>query len=168
MITNRCSALGFAGLNTKCVGMKQTHDLTIVFDTDCLMCSAWVGFILRHERAPSARFMSAWSDAGLALAARHQLSPKDLDATYLVVAGGAPLTKSDATLAIFQRLHAPWRWAVVFRVLPKGVRDWFYDRMAKNRYRLFGQQDQCFVPPEGQQDRFTLGPPRSAAMPDHR
>jgi len=87
--------------------MKPTRDLTIVFDTDCLMCSAWVGFILRHERDPSVRFMSAWSNEGLALAARHQLTPKDLDATYLVVMNGTPMTKSDATFAIFETLHAP-------------------------------------------------------------
>ena len=147
--------------------MERTRDLTIVFDTDCLMCSAWVGFILRHEREPSARFISAWSNDGLVLAAQHQLTPQDLDTTYLVVANGTPLTKSDATFAIFKTLHAPWRWAVALGFVPRPYRDWFYDRMAKNRYRWFGQQDQCFVPPEGQQDRFILGPPRSSAMPDH-
>ncbi len=148
--------------------METQSGPTIVFDTDCLMCSAWVRFVLRHERTPSARFVSAWSEAGLALAAQHRLTPQDLDETYLVVKDGKPLTKSDATFAIFKTLHSPWRWTSVLRLIPRSIRDWFYDRMAKNRYRWFGQQDQCFLPPEGQQARFVLGPPRSAVLPDHR
>ncbi|MEP2758937.1 MAG: DCC1-like thiol-disulfide oxidoreductase family protein [Hyphomicrobiales bacterium] len=148
--------------------MEFRSVLTIIFDTDCLMCSAWVRFILRHERKPSARFVSAWSEQGIALASQHKLTPQNLDETYLVVIEGRPLIKSDATFAIFRTLNAPWRWATALRFVPRSFRDWFYDQMAKNRYRWFGQQDQCFVPPDGQQARFVLGPPRSAALPDHR
>jgi predicted DCC family thiol-disulfide oxidoreductase YuxK len=31
----------------------------------------------------------------------------------------------------------------VFRIVPRPVRDWFYDRVAKNRYRRFGQAGYC-------------------------
>ncbi len=148
--------------------MGNPTDLTIVFDTDCLMCSAWVRFVLRHESEPTARFVSAWSKEGLALADQHNLTAQDLDRTYLVVFGGQPLTKSDATFAIFKTLHAPWRWVKLLSILPRSFRDRFYDLMAKNRYRWFGQKDQCFLPPESQQARFVLGPPRSAVLPDHR
>lgn len=148
--------------------MKIQSDLIVVFDTDCLMCSAWVHFILRHEREPCARFVSAWSEEGLALASEHQLGPKNLDKTYLVVSDGQPLIKSDATFAIFDRLNAPWCWATVLRFTPRSLRDYFYDLMASNRYRWFGRQDQCFLPPDGQNSRFVPGPPRSAVLPDHR
>ncbi len=148
--------------------MRTTDELIVVFDTDCLMCSAWVHFILRHERVPSAKFVSAWSKDGLALAVKHELSPENLDQTYLVVLQGKPLIKSDATLAIIATLNAPWRWATALRLLPRPLRDWFYDRMANNRYRWFGRRDQCFLPPEGQRARFVQGPPRSAVLPDHR
>ena len=139
-----------------------------MFDTDCVMCSAWVRFVLRHERAPAARFVSAWSEQGLALAAEHGLAPRDLDDTYLVLSGGRALTRSEATLAIISTLRAPWSWASASRIVPPPLRDWFYERMARNRYRWFGRRDQCFLPPEGQQARFVPGPPRSAALPDHR
>ena len=148
--------------------MNVQPKLIVVFDTDCLMCSAWVRFILRHERLPSARFISAWSVEGVALAKEHELTPQDLDETYLVVSEGQPLTKSDATFAIFETLNAPWRWATALRCMPRPMRDWFYDRMAKNRYRWFGRQDQCFLPTEDQAARFVPGPPRSAVFPDHR
>ena len=168
MPINDIERLGTAVVVCNFEHMGIQSKLTIVFDTDCLMCSAWVGFILRHEREASARFLSAWSEDGLALANQFNLAPQDLDKTYLVVADGQPLTKSDATFAIFRTLRAPWRWAGALHFLPRSVRDRFYDVIAKNRYRWFGQKDQCFLPPEGQQARFVLGPPRSAVLPDHR
>ena len=148
--------------------MEVHPELTVVFDTDCLMCSAWVRFILRHERAPSAKFVSAWADEGLALAEEHGLTPQDLDKTYLVVSDGQPLTKSDATFALFGTLKAPWSWVSALRFTPRPLRDWFYDLMAKNRYRWFGRRDQCFLPTEEQAKRFVPGPPRSAVLPNHR
>ena len=148
--------------------MGTADDMLVVFDTDCLMCSAWVHFIFRHERLPTSTFISAWSDEGLALAASHGLTAESLDRTYLVVLDGKPLIKSDATLAILDRLHAPWRWANALRFLPRTWRDWIYDRMARNRYHWFGRKDQCFWPPEGQGARFMQGPPRSTVLPDHR
>lgn len=148
--------------------METQTDLIVVFDTDCLMCSAWVQFILRNESRPTTRFVSAWSEHGLALGGLHNLTPQDLDETYLVVSDGNGFTKTDATFEVFKYLKGPWRFFRVFRVFPRPLRDWFYDRMARNRYRWFGRQNQCFVPPEGQHTRFVSGPPRSSIFPDHR
>lgn len=134
--------------------------MIILFDSDCVLCSAWVRLVLRHERAPVARFVSAWSEEGLALAAEHGLTAEDLDQTFLAVDDGQGLTKSDAIFAVLSTLRAPWRWARALRVIPRPLRDWAYDRLARNRYRLFGRRDQCFVPGPGQADRFVSGPPR--------
>jgi predicted DCC family thiol-disulfide oxidoreductase YuxK len=148
--------------------METPTELIVVFDTDCLMCSAWVRFILRHEKQPTTSFVSAWSKQGLALGAMHNLTPQDLDKTYLVVSEGRGFTKTDATVEVFKSLKGPWLFMSALQVFPRPLRDWFYDRMAKNRYRWFGHQDQCFLPPEGQSARFTPGPPRSSVLPDHR
>jgi len=50
-------------------------------------------------------------------------------------------------------------WPLVYGliVLPRPVRDVFYDLIARNRYRLFGRKDQCFVPDRSVRERF-LGP----------
>jgi predicted DCC family thiol-disulfide oxidoreductase YuxK len=34
------------------------------------------------------------------------------------------------------------------------MRDFFYDLLAKNRYRLFGKQKNCMVPDKKVQDKF--------------
>jgi predicted DCC family thiol-disulfide oxidoreductase YuxK len=49
----------------------------VVFDTNCVLCSGMVAFILAHERNRALRFVGAWSDEGLALAARHHFSKSD-------------------------------------------------------------------------------------------
>ncbi len=60
---------------------------------------------------------------------------------------GRLFEKSDAVLKIFSAL--PWfiRWMKVFRFLPLSWRDKIYDVIAKNRYRWFGRNDQCALPP---------------------
>lgn len=128
--------------------------MQIVFDTDCVLCSAWVHFLLRHEHDEAMHFIGAWSDTGLALAAEHELNRADLERTFLVIDCGRALTRSDAVLALLTNLRAPWRWFACFSVLPHGLRDAVYDVVACNRYRWFGRKPQCFVPPPEARHRF--------------
>lgn len=144
--------------------MSGTEDSIIVFDTDCVLCSAWVGFILEHERDDAFRFVSAWSETGAVLAHAHGLELTDLDETYLVVEGGHGLTHSNAGLAIIRHLHMPWRALGVLRILPKPLRDAVYRLVARNRYRWFGYRAQCFVPPSGQSHRFIEGSRSTTAL----
>lgn len=31
-------------------------------------------------------------------------------------------------------------------ILPRPLRNWLYDRIAKNRYAMFGRKDSCEIP----------------------
>jgi predicted DCC family thiol-disulfide oxidoreductase YuxK len=43
--------------------------------------------------------------------------------------------------------HLPgWQWVRVLRVVPKPLRDAAYSLVARNRYRIFGKYEACFVP----------------------
>jgi len=64
----------------------------VVFDTDCLLFSRWVHFLLVHERDEELVFVRAWSSTGLALAARYGLTRADLSQTYLVIENGRGLS----------------------------------------------------------------------------
>jgi predicted DCC family thiol-disulfide oxidoreductase YuxK len=136
--------------------LSRTPDdrVFVVFDTDCVLCSRWVSFLLRHERDQRMIFVSAWSSTGLALASKHALSRADLNLTYLVIENSRPLTHSAAGLALVRRLKAPWRWLAALVVVPRPLRDRLYNWVARNRYAWFGRKDHCFVPPPGAQRRF--------------
>jgi predicted DCC family thiol-disulfide oxidoreductase YuxK len=126
----------------------------VVFDTDCVLCSGMVAFILAHERDRSLRFAGAWSEAGLRLAARHGFARADLDQTFLVIEDGVAHSRSEAGLRILSRLESPWRWLAALRIVPRPVRDRIYAAVAARRYRWFGRRDNCVVVPADQRARF--------------
>ncbi len=97
----------------------MTPEPAIVFDTDCVLCSGMVAFILAHERDQTFYFVGAWSKEGLALATKYNFTRSDLDRTFLVIGGGTALTQSDAGLAVLSHLRAPWRWLAVLRFCPR-------------------------------------------------
>ena len=126
----------------------------MVFDTNCVLCSGAVAFILAHERDRALRFAGAWSPEGTALAARHGFTAADLNDTFLVLTGGQALTRSDAAVAVARHLRAPWRWLGLLRVVPRPVRDAGYSFVARRRYRWFGQRTNCTVVPAAERGRF--------------
>ncbi len=128
----------------------------VVFDGVCVLCSGWVGFLLRHDRARQFRFAAMQDAAGRALLAAHGLDADDPMSFLLLDPSGAR-TDSDAIVAVLVRLGGPWRAASLLRVLPRGLRDRMYRVLARNRYRWFGRRDACYLPPEGECDRFLAG-----------
>lgn len=72
-------------------------------DTECVLCSGMVAFILAHEQSPTLRFAGAWPDEGLALAARHGFTRADLNETFLVLNGNRVAARSEAAIAPLRR-----------------------------------------------------------------
>ncbi len=64
------------------------------------------------------------------------------------------LRDSDAVLAIWRGLGWPWRALGVFGLVPRGLRDGAYRWVARNRYRLFGRRETCWVPSPEQRERL--------------
>jgi predicted DCC family thiol-disulfide oxidoreductase YuxK len=125
----------------------------IVFDGLCVLCNGFARFVHRHDRQGRFRFATAQSPSGQGLYQQVGLSPDALE-TFLVRRDGRVLQKSDAVLAAVTGFGGLWRAAAVARVLPRGLRDFVYDRVARNRYRLFGRMDTCPLPPAGLRERF--------------
>ncbi|HSM39281.1 MAG TPA: DCC1-like thiol-disulfide oxidoreductase family protein, partial [Afifellaceae bacterium] len=73
------------------------------------------------------------------------LDPVD-QKTFLLLDEGRAFNKGDAALQAARHMWQPWPLARVFRLLPRPVRDGFYDLVAKYRYRVFGKRDSCMVP----------------------
>ena len=132
---------------------------TMIFDGECVLCSGTVQFVLAHEKALVLRFTTTQSEVGRALARQYEISPDDLDLTFVLVDGEKALLRSDAALRVASHLRAPWGWLGVLRVIPRPLRDAFYSAIARRRYRLFGRRDTCFLPAPEQRHRFLLDRP---------
>jgi predicted DCC family thiol-disulfide oxidoreductase YuxK len=115
----------------------------IVFDAACVFCSGFARFMHRHDREGRFRFVTAQSELGRALYLRHGLDPVAMT-TNIVITGGRAHVKMEAFAAAMAALGPPWRWLAFMRFLPG--RDWLYDRIARNRYRIAGRRD-CALPP---------------------
>lgn len=120
----------------------------ILFDAECVLCSANAQFVLRHDKAGYFRLASMQGDIGAALYRSHGLDPENPD-SMLVVDGDRVRQDSDAVLGIYEALGFPWRLFTIFRIVPAFIRDPIYRWVARNRYRFFGKRQHCWVaPPE--------------------
>ncbi len=131
----------------------MTEPAVIVFDGVCALCSRWVRFLLRFDRAGRYRFAAMQGGQGRALLATHGLDPDD-PLSFLLVAEGVAYTDTDAILRVLTGLGGVWRLAGIARVLPASLRDPAYRWLARNRYRWFGRHDSCFLPTVAQRERF--------------
>ena len=125
----------------------------ILFDALCVLCSANARFILRHDRRRRFRLAALQSEAGRALCREHGVDPDD-PSTMLVVDGARVWRDSDAVLAILAGLGAPWSAARALAWVPRAVRDPFYRWVARNRFRLFGRRETCWMPRPEDADRI--------------
>ncbi len=124
----------------------------IVFDGVCVLCTGFARFVARRDTAHQFRFTAAQSPLGQALFRHYELDPVNYE-TNLLIAEGRVFGKMDAFAGIMRRLGGLWRWTGLLAFLPAPLADGLYDRIARNRYRLFGRRDQCVVPGPEWRDR---------------
>ncbi|AWN48722.1 hypothetical protein DK419_22150 [Methylobacterium terrae] len=125
----------------------------ILFDAECVLCSANARFVLERDRAATFRLAAMQGEVGRALSLRHGLDPDD-PASLLVVEGDRMRRDSDAILHIYETLGRPWSLARILRVVPAALRDPVYRFVARNRYRVFGRRESCWVAPDRYRDRI--------------
>jgi predicted DCC family thiol-disulfide oxidoreductase YuxK len=125
----------------------------IVFDGVCALCSGFVRFVLRHDKAGRYRFLAAQSDLAAALY-RHYGLPTDHWETNLLIQDGRLFVRSEGAIEIVSGFGGLWHAFRLLRLIPRPMRDWLYDRVAGNRYRWFGRHELCLMPDPGQADRF--------------
>lgn len=125
----------------------------ILFDAECVLCSANAQFVLKHDRRRRFRLASMQGEVGAALYRRHGLDPRD-PVSMLVVEGDRIRQDSDAVLSIYEGLGWPWRLLGIGRMVPRPLRDPVYGWIARHRYRLFGKRDSCWVPAPEWRDRL--------------
>ncbi|MCW0000350.1 thiol-disulfide oxidoreductase DCC family protein [Pararhizobium sp. YC-54] len=125
----------------------------IVFDGECIFCSGWVNFVLRHDRQGRYRFMTAQSPLGAALYQHYGLDSRNYE-TNILIEDGVAYLKSEGSLRMAAGLGFPWILASVLRVIPRALRDPLYELVARNRYRIAGRHKTCFVPTPEHRARF--------------
>ena len=125
----------------------------VLFDGICNLCNGMVAFVIARDPDGRFAFGALQSDAARALL-RRASAPEPLPDSIVLLEDGRVFTKSTAALRIARGLQFPWPLASAFLAVPRPVRDWLYDAVARNRYRWFGQRDVCMMPTAELQRRF--------------
>jgi predicted DCC family thiol-disulfide oxidoreductase YuxK len=122
----------------------------IFFDSNCLLCSRFVRFLLKVERR---QFYYSGFESSVAL----EILPSNIRTNPNTVAfyfNGNLNFKSKAVFMIIRELKYPWRVFGIFNLLPTTLNDSIYSFISRNRTSWFGRSDQCFVASTEQKDRF--------------
>jgi predicted DCC family thiol-disulfide oxidoreductase YuxK len=125
----------------------------LLFDGVCNLCNASVLFVIRRDRRNYFRFASLQSEAGQALLEGFHLPANEFE-TFVLVEDGRCFVRSTAALRVVRRLNGLWPLLYTFILIPRPIRDFFYDLIARRRYRWFGKREACMVPKPELQSRF--------------
>jgi predicted DCC family thiol-disulfide oxidoreductase YuxK len=131
------------------------HSKSIVlFDGVCNFCNRSVRFVIRRDREGRFQFAPLQSDLGRRMLQENHL-PVDAMSTIVLVENSKVSTRSTAALRIARGLRFPWWMAYyLFIWVPPVLRDLPYRLIARWRYRIFGRQESCPLPPPGIAERF--------------
>jgi predicted DCC family thiol-disulfide oxidoreductase YuxK len=125
----------------------------ILFDGVCNLCNGLVSFVIARDPAGRFQFAALQSDAARQLlGALTTIAP--LPDSLVLVEDGRVFTRSAAALRVARGLRFPWPLAYGLVVVPRPLRDWVYDLVARNRYRWFGRRDLCLIPTPDVRVRF--------------
>jgi predicted DCC family thiol-disulfide oxidoreductase YuxK len=117
----------------------------IVFDGVCVLCTGLAKFVLERDRDFVFRLATTQSPLGQALFRHYGLDTEAFE-TNLVLADGRACGKLGSVAVVCSRLGGIWRVFSLLRAIPRPIADWVYDRIALNRYALFGRTDSCMIP----------------------
>ena len=130
----------------------------VLYDGVCGLCNRAVQFLLKRDRHDRFQFASLQSDVAARVLQRHGMDPKSLDTVYAVLNYGEPnetlLAKGDAFLFFAKVIGGIWSVAQVGRIIPRPIRNWLYDLIARHRYQVFGKSESCMLPDPKQRHKF--------------
>lgn len=124
----------------------------ILYDGVCSFCNQSVQFIIKRDPNEYYKFASLQGEIGQKLLDQLQVM-KDIKAIVLIENETFYL-KSSAALRICIRLKWPWKMFGILLIVPRFIRDFFYDIVANNRYKWFGKQENCMLPSPNIKKRF--------------
>lgn len=125
----------------------------ILFDGVCNFCNASINFVIDHDPEKHFKFAPLQSEIGQDILRKFYKNTEDFDSVILLK-DNQLYQKSAAALEITKHLSGSWKYLSFFSILPTPFLDFFYDIIAKNRYRIFGKADSCRMPTPDLRERF--------------
>ena len=133
--------------------VETLPDRLLLFDGVCNLCNALVQFTIKRDPDAKFKFASLQSDIGQKILEECGLPLDDID-TFLYIDHGKAYLRSDAGLHTCKDIGGIWKVFSAFIIVPRPIRDFIYDLLAKYRYRIFGRKNACMIPTPELKSRF--------------
>jgi predicted DCC family thiol-disulfide oxidoreductase YuxK len=125
--------------------MDSPNENILLFDGVCNLCNGLVRFIIERDPEGKFKFASLQSETGRLWLEQFGLSGKEFE-SFVLIRKDQCYLKSTAVLNMLRELGGIWRICYVFKWVPRPIRDFLYDIIAKSRYQIFGIRDTCMIP----------------------
>jgi predicted DCC family thiol-disulfide oxidoreductase YuxK len=114
----------------------------VYFDGYCNVCNTFVNFLILRDKKRVLKFASLQSKT-----AEQRLNAKysqDVD-TMVFEDGGVVTVRSTGAINSVAALGGFYRAVKIFLLVPRFLRDGFYDWFARHRYLWFGKRETCRI-----------------------
>ena len=125
----------------------------ILFDGVCNFCNSSVNKIIKHDKKNRFKFAALQSEIGKKLLQKYALDASKMD-SIILIENDAAFIKSTAILRIAKQLNGIYPLAYSFIIIPTFIRNFFYDFIARNRYKWWGKNDSCMIPTDEVKEKF--------------
>ncbi len=136
---------------------EQSKQPVLLYDGVCGFCNQSVQTVIKYDRSGELKFAALQSAYGAEVIRRHPELEKVDSLMFVERLGDGSETvavRSSGALRVAAYLGGWWKILLVAYLIPRPVRDFFYDLFARYRYRLFGKHESCMIPSPDVRSRF--------------
>ena len=133
--------------------MDNNQRRILLFDGVCNLCNSIVQFTIKRDPNGRFKFTSLQSESGQSLLKQFSLPTNDFG-SFVFINGNKYFIKSSAGLHVLKELGGVWKVFYIFIIIPRPLRDFVYNIIAKTRYKVFGKRDTCMIPTPELKQRF--------------
>lgn len=124
----------------------------VFFDGECLLCQSFIKFLWHHDLDRKLHYAPLQGSTAEKLLP--EVSRKNLK-TVVFWDEATIFEKSDAVTAILFELGGIYKLiSSIGKLIPKFIRNFFYDLVARNRTKWFGRSEECLFIGDADQKYF--------------
>ena len=129
---------------------NKKQELVILFDGECILCNRFINFIIKRDKKNKFKLAYLQSKYFDNLPNKPLSTQENTLDSILLVEEETIYTKSTAIIRIINKLGGSYHTISLFFIMPKFLRDLYYDFIGRRRYKWFGKKDICIANKEVQ------------------